>query len=277
MWTSKYSWKFLLIEIALILLAIVYLSPFFFVVVNSFKDFSAILNNPASLPERLDFTNFIRAWEMINLPSALFNTILITIFTNLVLVIFASMAAYRLVRHPSKGNNMLFLIFVSTMVIPFQAIMIPLVQMSKWFSLINTIHGIVIINMGLIVPFTIFLYHGFIKTIPKEIEEAAIIDGCSPYGVFWRIVFPLLKPMTVTAVVLQSINLWNQFLEPLLFLQLPELHTIQIAINTLFGAYTNQWDLALAALTISILPIIVFFLIMQKQIVAGITSGGIKG
>lgn len=261
----------------MICIALLFLAPFYFVFVNAFKSNAELLINTASLPKEFVLDNFIRVWEVINFPTALLNTIIITVFTNVVLIIFASMAAYRLARYPTRGNNILFLAFISTMVIPFQAIMIPLVQVGRSLNFINSIPGMIIVNMGLTMTFTIFLYHGFIRSIPKEVEESAIVDGCGPYALFWRIVFPLLKPMTVTAVVLQSINLWNQFLEPLLFLQKNELHTIQLAINSLFGEYSNQWDLALAALAMSILPIIVFFLIMQRQIVEGITSGAVKG
>jgi raffinose/stachyose/melibiose transport system permease protein len=123
---------------------------------------------------------------------------------------------------------------------------------------------------------TIFLYHGFIKGIPVELEEAAIIDGCSRFGVFWRIVFPLLKPITVTIVILNSLWIWNDFLLPSLVLQDPELKTIPLATFSFFGQYTKQWDLALAALVMGIFPLLIFFFAMQKHIIKGITSGSIK-
>jgi raffinose/stachyose/melibiose transport system permease protein len=166
--------------------------------------------------------------------------------------------------------------FVAAMVIPFQSIMIPLVKVAGNLNLLNSIWGIVIMYLGFGSGMTIFLYHGFIKGIPVELEEAAIIDGCSRLGVFWRIVFPLLKPITVTVVILNSLWIWNDFLLPSLVLQDPELRTIPLATFFFFGQYTKQWDLALAALVISIIPLLIFFFAMQKHIVKGITSGSIK-
>jgi raffinose/stachyose/melibiose transport system permease protein len=163
------------------------------------------------------------------------------------------------------------------MVIPFQAIMIPLVKVAKWFGLLSSLPGLMICYFGFGVSMSIFLYHGFIKSIPKEIEESAVVDGCTPYSVFWRIVFPLLKPITVTIILLNSLWIWNDFLLPLLILQKPELRTIPLATNSFFGQYTKQWDLALAALVMGISPIVLFFLAMQRHIIEGITAGSVKG
>jgi raffinose/stachyose/melibiose transport system permease protein len=123
----------------------------------------------------------------------------------------------------------------------------------------------------------LFLYHGYIKSISKEIEESAVVDGCSTYGVFWRIVFPLLKPMTVTIILLNTLWIWNDFLLPSLMLSSKTLQTIPLATYSFFGQYTKQWDMALAGLVMGVLPIIVLFLAMQKQIVEGITAGSVKG
>lgn len=273
---NKYTGKTFTLEILAILLGLVFLVPFYYVVSNSLKPFSEILTNTSALPSALQFQNYVNAFQQMNYLKVFTNSLIITVASNVVLVVFCSMAAYMLVRTKKKISGIIFMIFVSAMVIPFQSIMIPLVKVAGNLGLLNSMWGLVFMYLGFGSGMTIFLYHGFIKGIPVELEEAAIIDGCSPFGVFWRIVFPLLKPITVTIMILNSLWIWNDFLLPLLVLQDPELRTIPLATFFFFGQYTKQWDLALAALVISIIPLLIFFFAMQKHIIKGITSGSIK-
>ncbi|PFW72998.1 sugar ABC transporter permease [Priestia aryabhattai] len=273
---NKYTSKTFIVEILAVLLGLVFLVPFYYVLSNSLKSFAEILSNTSALPTTIQFQNFVNAFHQMNYLKVLSNSLIITVISNAVLVIFCSMAAYMLVRTKKKISSIIFMAFVAAMVIPFQSIMIPLVKVAGNLNLLNSIWGIVIMYLGFGSGMTIFLYHGFIKGIPVELEEAAIIDGCSRLGVFWRIVFPLLKPITVTVVILNSLWIWNDFLLPSLVLQDPELRTIPLATFFFFGQYTKQWDLALAALVISIIPLLTFFFAMQKHIVKGITSGSIK-
>ncbi|MGN7231257.1 carbohydrate ABC transporter permease [Priestia megaterium] len=273
---NKYTSKTFIVEILAVLLGLVFLVPFYYVLSNSLKSFAEILSNTSALPTTIQFQNFVNAFNQMNYLKVLSNSLIITVISNAVLVIFCSMAAYMLVRTKKKISSIIFMAFVAAMVIPFQSIMIPLVKVAGNLNLLNSIWGIVIMYLGFGSGMTIFLYHGFIKGIPIELEEAAIIDGCSRLGVFWRIVFPLLKPITVTVVILNSLWIWNDFLLPSLVLQDPELRTIPLATFFFFGQYTKQWDLALAALVISIIPLLIFFFAMQKHIVKGITSGSIK-
>lgn len=274
---DRYAAKTLGLEIATIVLALIFLIPFYFVLVNSVKSFGDLLANAASWPEAFVWSNYARVWEIMNFPRAFLNSLLITVFSNAGLIVISSMAAYRMVRRATKLNNVLFVLFVSAMVIPFQSIMIPLVKVASDVGLMNSIPGLVICYFGFGVSLNIFLFHGFIKSIPKEIEESAVVDGCSPYGVFWRIVFPLLKPMSVTIILLNSLWIWNDFLLPLLILYDPQLRTIPLATYSFFGQYTKQWDLALAGLVMGVTPIVILFLAMQKHIIAGITAGSVKG
>jgi len=273
---NNYTSKTFIVEILAVLLGLVFLVPFYYVLSNSLKSFAEILSNTSALPTTIQFQNFVNAFNQMNYLKVLSNSLIITVISNAVLVIFCSMAAYMLVRTKKKISSIIFMAFVAAMVIPFQSIMIPLVKVAGNLNLLNSIWGIVIMYLGFGSGMTIFLYHGFIKGIPVELEEAAIIDGCSRLGVFWRIVFPLLKPITVTVVILNSLWIWNDFLLPSLVLQDPELRTIPLATFFFFGQYTKQWDLALAALVISIIPLLIFFFAMQKHIVKGITSGSIK-
>jgi raffinose/stachyose/melibiose transport system permease protein len=273
---NRYTWRTSIVEILAILLGLVFLVPFYYVFSNSLKSFAEILTNTSSLPKVLMFDNYVNAFEKLDFLIVFKNSLLITIASNIVLVIFCSMAAYMLVRTKKKISNIIFMTFVAAMIIPFQSLMIPLIKTAGNLGILNSIWGLVFMYLGFGSGMTIFLYHGFIKGIPLELEEAAIIDGCSRFGVFWRIVFPLLKPITVTIVILNSLWIWNDFLLPSLVLQDPELRTIPLATFFFFGQYTKQWDLALAALVIGIIPLLIFFFTMQKHIIQGITSGSIK-
>ncbi|CAM4055907.1 carbohydrate ABC transporter permease [Paenibacillus alkaliterrae] len=272
-----YTLRTLMIEIFAILLALLFLVPFYFVLVNSVKSFADLLLNSAGLPKEFVWTNYSRVWEIINYPKAFLNSLIVTVIANLGIAVFSSMAAYRLVRHPSKFNNLLFGVFVAAMVIPFQSIMIPLVKVANIAGLLNSLPGLIICYFGFGISLATFLFHGFVKAIPLEIEEAAIVDGTSPYGVFWRIVFPLLKPMTVTIILLNSLWIWNDFLLPSLVIPDPSLRTIPLATSSFFAQYTKQWDLALAGLVLGVTPIVIFFLFMQRHIIEGITAGSVKG
>lgn len=273
---GKYTIKIFSLEISAILVALVFLVPFYFVIVNSLKPFSEILLYTSALPKEVMWDNYTLAMEKMKFWKVFTNSLIITIFSNIVIVIFCSMAAYMLVRTKSKLSTFLFFLFVAAMVIPFQSIMIPLVKFTGKIGLINSIWGLVIMYLGFGAGLSIFLYHGFIKGIPVELEEAAIIDGCSRFGVFWRIVFPLLKPITVTIIILNSLWIWNDFLLPLLVLKDESLRTIPLATFYFFGQFTKQWDLALAALVMSIIPLLILFFFLQKHIIKGITSGSIK-
>ncbi|GKU77340.1 carbohydrate ABC transporter permease [Paenibacillus sp. L3-i20] len=264
-------------EVIMILIALLFLVPFYFLFVNSVKSIGDLYTNAASLPKSLEWGNYARAFEITKFPTAFLNSFIITIISNVVIVLISAMAAYRMVRTDSRFNRLLFVVFVAAMVVPFQSIMIPLVKVTSTLGLMNSIPGLIICYLGFGVPISVFLFHGFVKSIPLEIEEAATVDGSNVYGVFYRVVLPLLKPMLVTVFILNTLWIWNDYLLPSLILQAPELRTIPIATFNFFGQYTKQWDLALPALVMGILPVIVFFLSMQKYIIEGITQGAVKG
>ncbi|WJH34936.1 carbohydrate ABC transporter permease [Paenibacillus sp. CC-CFT747] len=275
--TRSYNGRTLLLEVVGIIVALLFLVPFYFVIVNSMKNFAEIVANTANLPSSFYLDNYTKVWKIMNYPKAFTNSLLITVFANIGLVIISSMAAYRLVRSPSKFNNLLFAAFVAAMVIPFQSIMIPLVKVADKAGLMDSIPGLVICYFGFGVSLNLFLYHGFIKSIPREIEESATVDGSSPYGVFWRIIFPLLKPMTVTIILLNTLWIWNDYLLPSLVLTSPGHRTIPLSTFSFFGQYTKQWDLALAGLVLGVIPVVLFFLALQRHIIEGITAGSVKG
>lgn len=274
---DRYSIRTFGMELIVILIALVFLAPFYLVLVNSVKSFAELQIDAAGWPSKFVWSNYSNVWRIINFPKVFWNSVIITIVSNLLLALIAAMSAYRIVRFPGWFNTTLFTLFVAAMVIPFQSIMIPLIKVANQFRLMDSRQGLVVCYLGFGVPLTVFLYHGFIKSIPLEIEEAAVVDGCTPYSVFWRIVFPLLRPMSITVILLNSLWIWNDFLLPSLVLHSPQLRTIPLATYSFFGQYTKQWDLALAGLVLGITPIIIFFLLLQRYIIEGITAGSVKG
>ncbi|MFP4977626.1 carbohydrate ABC transporter permease [Paenibacillus sp. CN-4] len=264
-------------EVLMILLALLFLSPFYFLLSNSVKSFGEILSDAASWPKEFIWSNYANTWNLARFTEAFRNSLIITVLSVVLISLISAMAAYRMVRANSRFNRIFFLLLVAAMVVPFQTIMIPILKIVNLIGVNNSIGGLIITYLGLNVPMAIFLFHGFIKSVPLEIEEAATVDGCNPFTVFFRIVLPLLKPMLMTTIVLNALGVWNDYLLPSLILQSPELRTIPLATFSFFGQYTKQWDLALPALVLGIAPIIAFYLLMQRYIVEGVAAGSVKG
>ena len=277
---DSYTTKSKILEGFSWLLLILYMTPFYLMFINSFKTRREIFANTTGLPSAWNFKNYADAMDRMGITSAFTNSIIITVGSVLLILLFSSMAAWVLVRDKSTKSKIVFYIFTAGMIVPFQAVMLPLV---KWmgkinfggFNMLGTHYGLMFMYLGFGASMSIFLYHGFIKGIPKEIEEAAIIDGCSKWQVYTKIVLPLLKPTTVTVAVLNSIWIWNDFLLPFLTIN-GKLNTIPLAMNNFFGAFSKQWELAMAALILAIIPIVIFYFFVQKQIIAGIVQGSIK-
>lgn len=273
---TKKRVKNTLLTVFILVVSVIVLSPLLLALLNSFKTLSEITYDVASLPEQWLLSNYERAWSSLNFPRALLNSLLVTIFSNAGVVLISAMAAYRIIRHPTRGNRALYKIFIAEMLLPFQVVMIPLTIVIKKMGLIDSLAGVVFAYLGMGVAMGVFTYCGFIKSVPVDIEEAAKIDGCSELKTFFCVVFPLLKPTTYTLIVINTFWFWNDFLLPKLILSSEELRTIPIAIHSLMGQYIMQWDLALPALMMAILPALIAFLVMQKNIVAGLTAGAVK-
>lgn len=264
-------------------IAVLTLFPMYIMVVNSFKGRAQIFTDTMGLPKSLDFSYYINAVGKMKFVQALYNSLFVTIISIIFIIIFSSMTAWVLVRHKTKTSNFILYMFVATMLIPFQSVMIPLMQyMAKWqikainFSMIDSHFGLIFMNIGFKLSLSVFLYHGFIKSIPVSLEEAAMIDGANKFQVFWRIVFPTLKPITVTVAILNVISIWNDYLLPSLVLRSPALRTIPLSTFYFFGEFTIQWNLAMAGLVLSIIPVIIFYLFSQKYIIKGVMAGAVK-
>lgn len=279
---NSYNYKLGILETLGWCLLIIYMVPFYLMLINSFKSRREIFDNTTGLPSKWNFSNYTDAIERMNMSSAFINSLIITALSIILIVLFSSMAAWTLARTKTKTSKVIFYLFVAAMIVPFQAVMLPLV---KWigmmhidainFNMLGTHYGLIFMYIGFGSSMSIFLYHGFINNIPLEVEEAAIIDGCNKWQLYYKIVFPLLKPITVTVMVLNGIWIWNDFLLPFLTIN-GKINTIPLAMNNFFSAFSKQWELAMAALILAVIPIIIFYFFVQKYIIKGIVQGSIK-
>ncbi|RAK19541.1 raffinose/stachyose/melibiose transport system permease protein [Anoxybacillus vitaminiphilus] len=264
-----------MIEIIGIILAVIWLSPFYLMIVNSFKTKREIFTDTLRFPEIFTFDNYAEAFKQLDFLKTFANSLFITIVSVSIIIIFSSMGAYALSRRKGKISSFLFFAFVSSMLIPFQSVMIPLVYIFGQVDMLNKI-GLIFMYLGFGCSLSIFLYHGTLNSIPKSLDEAAIIDGANRFQVFWYIIFPMLKPITVTVAILNTIWIWNDYLLPSLVINKEGMHTIPLKMFFFFGEYTKQWHLALAGLTIAILPVIIGYFFAQKQIIKGVSEGAVK-
>jgi raffinose/stachyose/melibiose transport system permease protein len=272
----------LLLQILIIAFCIFYLFPIYIVFVNSFKNRQELYANMMAPPKTLTFEYYITAMGKMNFLRSFGNSLIVTLVSIAIIVILSSMTAWMLVRTNDKLSKWIFMIFVATMIIPFQTIMMPLMQVMGWIRdhlhipMLNTLGGLIYMNVGFGASMAVFLYHGFIKAIPVSLEEAATIDGCNKFGVFWKIVFPMLKPTTTTVMILDVIWIWNDYLLPSLAISDKARRTIPLSTASFFGQFTIEWNLAMAGLTLTIIPVIIFYLAAQKHIVKGVAAGAVK-
>ena len=273
---EKYTWRTLLLEIVMLVICCIVVLPFYYLFVSVFKTTREMGLNPLGLPGSLYLENFKDAWEQIRFWQAFGNTLLITFSTLIIVVLFGSMAAYAVARRKSKFYRLVMLYFLLGFMVPFQTTMIPLYQQMQFFGLINKIYGLIILSTGSCV-FAFFLYQGFIKTVPYELEESAVIDGAKPFRVFFRITFPLLKPITVTMAIFHVMSNWNDFMTPFLFLHSRENTTLMLEMYRGVGEFTNNWPLMMSIMVLIISPLVLFYIFAQRFIIEGLTSGTVKG
>ena len=245
-------------------LAFLYAFPFIMVLVNAFKSRREVVNDPLGLPQEFSWENFVEAAERMEFWQALGNSVIVTALSLDALILTSSTLAYYLARSKSKSAGAIFLILVTSMIVPFQALMIPFVGLYGTLNMLNSRFWLMFFYVGFGVAMSTFLFHGFIKNIPVELDEAAAIDGASAWTTFWKVVFPMLGPVTATVAIINGLWIWNDFLLPSLVLH-EELRTLPLRTYVFFGKYTSDYGLAMAGLAMSFVPIILFYFAMQKQ------------
>lgn len=278
----------IIVTIIAVLIAAYTLFPFLLVVINTARPNNNIVANPISLEGASFATLRANLSNVINNSNFVFwnafgTSAIITIVSLALLALLGAMAAWVICRNKTKWSTAIYMTFIASMIIPFQVVMLPLISTFRdvgnfiGISMLQSIPGIVFAYLGFGGAMTVFILTGFIKGIPYELEEAAAIDGCSPEGTFFRIIFPLLKPTVTTVTVLNGMWIWNDYLLPSLMLgQNGKVKTLPVAVQAFVGSYVKQWDLILTAALLAIIPMIVIFLIAQKQIINGMVEGAIK-
>jgi raffinose/stachyose/melibiose transport system permease protein len=256
---------------------LLFIFPIIIVFINSIKPVGEIISTPFVLPKQPKFSNYIQAWKTINIPKLLRNTSIITIGGITGIILLSSMAAYWNDRYPSVYSKFFSRLIIASIVIPFAALMIPLVKVANVLHLNNSLPGIIVIYWGSGLSFSFFIIQGAVKSIPRELDESAEIDGCGPLRTFWFIIFPLLQNAVVSVVVMDIFFYWNDFMTQLILINNSRFETIQIGINRMFGQFSARWDIALPALVTTMLPLLIVFIVLQKKIMDGIEAGAVKG
>ena len=265
----------------LIIIFIAYMFPFVMVVINSLKEKRDIIKSPFSwlfTIKGLSFDNFVKAFTQMDFLNAFKNSLIVTVCSTLLVTLLASMLAYYVVRHNNKISKITFALMVASMIIPFQAIMIPLVSIyGGTLNVLNHRLTLIFMHTGFSMSMSVFMFHGFIKgNIPIALEEAAYIDGCTHTQTFFKIVLPLLKPIISTMVILNSLAFWNDYLLPSLVLTDKELLTLPLSTYSFYGTYSADYGTIMAGLLLCVIPILILYVILQKQIIGGVVSGAVK-
>lgn len=260
-----------------LILGCIFLFPIYILIMNSFKTTKGIFTDVLGFPAKGTFTleNYKNAFQELDYIRSFMNSLLITVVTAVLVLLISAMAAWVLVRYKTKASKIIFLIFAGSMLILFQCVMLPLVGFASKIGLLSR-GGLIFMYMGFQTSMAIIMFHGFIKNIPEELEEAATIDGCGSIRLFISIVLPLMRTIIVTVAVINVMGTWNDFLLPSLIINKQGLQTLPLKTYLFFGQFAKRWDLASAGLVMCMAPIIIFYLFSQKYIVKGITEGAIK-
>ncbi|MBW7455369.1 carbohydrate ABC transporter permease [Paenibacillus sepulcri] len=266
------------LEIGMIILSLLFLYPLFLAINNSLKSFSEVMTDVIALPKHLAFDNYSYVWQFINYPRLFLNNMVITVIGLAGIILFASVASYKLARTKSRLSGIVYFLCIMPMLIPFQSIMLTVLQLARKIHLSDSTWGLGILYWGFGAPLALFIYHGFVKGIPKEIDESATIDGASGLRLFFLVIFPLLKSVTTTIIIIDVMWIWNDFLLPLLMVNgSPSTKTLTLAAYTFVGQYTSDWQYAMTAMVMAVLPSIIVFIFLQKYIVKGVVAGAVKG
>ena len=265
-------------EICMIALAVIWFVPIYYLIVTTLKTPQEATLSPLGLPKVFHFENYVNAWSKMQFPRAFGNTLFITVCAVGILVILGSMAGYALARTKSKMGSRIFLLFLAGLTVPFQMNIISLYKIVKSLGLMNTAWAVILVDVAINMPQAVFLIKEFIESsVPIELEEAAIVDGCSVFKRFFTIVLPLLKPVLSTVIILVTLNVWNEFLTPLLFLQSRENGVILQEVTRNIGQFSTDWTALFPMLMLGVAPLMIFYIFMQKYIINGVAAGAVKG
>jgi raffinose/stachyose/melibiose transport system permease protein len=249
--------------------------PIYLVFVNSLKTRAEASSMGIGLPAVPQWGNYATVIEQGRLVGAFVNSLLYSLTATAICVVLAAMAAYVLARRRTRSHRLIYLLLIMGIAMPTN--FVTLMQVMQWTNLVNTQLGIILLYAAMQIPFGVFLIYAFIGTIPRELDEAALIDGCSPSRAFFKVIFPLLTPVLVTLSVLSILNIWNEFLLPLYFLNNSSAWPMTLAVYNFFGQFQADWGLVSADVVLTIVPVIVIYLVAQRWILSGMSTGAVKG
>ncbi|MDG0810381.1 carbohydrate ABC transporter permease [Cohnella rhizosphaerae] len=266
------------LEVSLWILALVILIPFYYLVVNTLKPAKDVVARPMSFDwSTLSIDSYIKAFQDMHYGHVFLNNLITTGGAVILIVLIGSSAAYTLVRRNTKLHKFVYYLFISSIIVPFQMAIVPLFKIFVKMNLMNTLLGVILVFVFTNIAFVVFLYYSFIRTIPYALEEAAKMDGASVLRTFVSICFPLLWPVTGTVIIIQSVAFWNDFFVQILFIVSPKYFTITRMIYANVGIFSTDWSALLPMFVLGMLPILIFYVFMQKSIIGGITAGSVKG
>lgn len=260
----------------LVIYSIVVLAPLLFIVYLSVKDISGIIGTPLSLPKSVQVNNYTQAWTGGDLGQFLLNTIVVAVVSVAAILLFSSLAAFVIARYTFTGRQLLYLFFISGMALPIQIIALPIFILVKNIHLLDTLPSLMLVYSAAGISFSVFLLVNFMRNIPDELQEAAVVDGAGPVRIYWHIILPLVRPVLAIVAIFQFIAAWKEFFMPLLLIQNPQNMTVAVGVLSFVGQYGTQWQFLLAALVIVSIPSIVGFLLVSKQFRRSLMSGGVK-
>lgn len=263
-------------EACMLLLCAIIIFPFYYLLINTFKTAQDATFNPLSLPQVWTIEPYIKAFDKMNFFQSFFNTVFFTVVGTLMIILFGSMSAYACARRNTRYTKLITMYFLFGFAVPSQTTLLPLFTLMRTFGLTNSYLGMILLySSGC--TFAFFMYLGFIKTVPYELEEAAIIDGCSVPRIFWQVTFPLLQPTTLTVGIFQAIWIWNDFINANIFLSRKSMRTLVLEVFNGMGQFRNDWSLMLTIMVIVLAPIVIFYIFTQRYIIDGMVAGAVKG
>ena len=265
-------------QFAMLGMSVLFLAPLMIILNYSFKTKKELyVGNPLALPQSLNLTNYENAYKKLNLEVTFFNTAIYTVVSVLILALLCGAAAWAIARNKGRFFQFAYLYFIVGILIPAQALFLPIYIVGYSTGMVNTRIGVILMYVATNISFGVFLMTSFMSTVPVELEEAARIDGCSIYRTYFTIVFPLLKPAMATLIIMQSFQIWNDYLMSSLYVSTNRLKTLTVAIQSLFSAQSSDYSTAFAAIVISVMPITILFVSLQKYFIKGMTVGAVKG
>lgn len=276
--SQPYTKTTALVQVLMTVLAVLFLAPLFIIVNYSFKTKKELyINSPLSLPQSFQLDNYVKAIDKLNMGTTYINTFIYTAVSVFVLAMLCGITAWAIARCKHRFFKFCYLYFIVGILIPYQALFLPIYTIGFKMHLTNTRFGIIFMYVATGISFGVFLMNSFMSTVPVELEEAARIDGCSVFKTYFSIVLPLLKPAMATLIIMQAFQIWNDYLLASLYVSKKQLKTLTVAIQSLFSAQTSDYTTAMAAIVLSVLPIAVLFMCLQKYFIKGMTVGAVKG